>query len=49
MEATRMEPTRSGVFAAVARAHAIDVVAATILLVCASIMAGRVWRFPFDD
>jgi hypothetical protein len=44
-----MEATRSGEFKDAARAHATDVVAAAMLLTCASVMAGRVWRFPFDD
>ena len=44
-----MEAIRSGEFKAAARAHAMDLVAAALLLFCTSIMAGRVWRFPFDD
>jgi hypothetical protein len=31
------------------RAHAIDLAATAILFVTASLAAGRVWRFPFDD
>src|ERR1700733_4262562 len=30
-------------------ARALDLVATLILFFCASISAGRVWRFPFDD
>ena len=34
---------------ACARAHLIDLAATLVLFFCASIAAGRVWRFPFDD
>ena len=36
-------------FAATARRHVLDILAAGILFVSSSILAGRVWRFPFDD
>lgn len=32
-----------------ARAHALDLASSLLLFFCASIAAGRVWRFPFDD
>jgi hypothetical protein len=32
-----------------ARAYALDLAATLFLFVSASVMAGRVWRFPFDD
>jgi hypothetical protein len=32
-----------------ARLYAFDLAATTFLLVTVSIMAGRIWRFPFDD
>jgi hypothetical protein len=49
MQAGNMQGIRPAEFMAAARIHAMDVIAATILLFCASIMAGRIWRFPFDD
>lgn len=36
-------------FAACARAYALDLLSSAFLFVCTSLMAGRVWRFPFDD
>jgi hypothetical protein len=42
-------PTFSPDFAAAARAYAVDVAGMVLLFVAASLMAGRVWRFPFDD
>jgi hypothetical protein len=36
-------------YIATARAYCFDLAAMAFVLVCASIMAGRVWRFPFDD
>ncbi|MEP7029880.1 MAG: hypothetical protein ABI830_02985, partial [Pseudolabrys sp.] len=44
-----LRPTMSREFAACARAYALDLILALILFVVASIAAGRVWRFPFDD
>jgi hypothetical protein len=44
-----MEATYRRELTAVARVHAMDLVATATLLLCASIIAGRVWRFPFDD
>ena len=42
-------PSFSPEFAAAARNHAGDLAAAALLFFGASLMAGRVWRFPFDD
>ena len=36
-------------FAAAARRYWPDLLAAAILLLSACILAGRIWRFPFDD
>jgi hypothetical protein len=36
-------------YIATARAYCFDLAAMAFLFVSASIMAGRVWRFPFDD
>jgi len=36
-------------YAACARAHVIDLASTLFLFVVASVSAGRVWRFPFDD
>ena len=36
-------------YVATARAYCFDLAAMAFLFVSASIMAGRVWRFPFDD
>jgi len=36
-------------YAATARRHAPDLVATAVLYVGVSVLAGRVWRFPFDD
>jgi len=36
-------------YAASARAYAPDLLSTLVLFVCASLLAGRVWRFPFDD
>lgn len=36
-------------YAACARAHALDVVSTLFLFLSVSLLAGRVWRFPFDD
>lgn len=36
-------------YGASARAYALDLAATAFLFVSVSIMAGRVWRFPFDD
>ena len=35
--------------ASTARSYAPDLIASFVLFVSASLMAGRVWRFPFDD
>jgi len=32
-----------------ARAYTLNLTSFLLLLFCASVMAGRVWRFPFDD
>jgi hypothetical protein len=47
--ASHMESERSLDLAAVARRHVADLAATVVPLFGASIMAGRVWRFPFDD
>jgi len=36
-------------YIATARAYCLDLAATAFLFVSASVMAGRVWRFPFDD
>jgi len=36
-------------YIATARAYWFDLAAMAFVFICASIMAGRVWRFPFDD
>ena len=36
-------------YIATARAYCFDLAAMAFLFVSASVMAGRVWRFPFDD
>src|SRR5215472_1051427 len=36
-------------FTAAARTYAPDVISSAILFISASLVAGRVWRFPFDD
>jgi hypothetical protein len=46
---TPFQPILSREFATVWRRHRLDLLAMLILFVCASIMSGRVWRFPFDD
>jgi hypothetical protein len=42
----RRAPTH---YIATARAYCFDLAAMVFLFVSASVMAGRVWRFPFDD
>jgi hypothetical protein len=36
-------------YMATARAYCFDLAATAFLFVSASVMAGRIWRFPFDD
>jgi hypothetical protein len=36
-------------YIATARAYGFDLAATAVVFVCVSIIAGRVWRFPFDD
>jgi hypothetical protein len=36
-------------YIATARAYGFDLATMAFVFVCVSIMAGRVWRFPFDD
>jgi hypothetical protein len=36
-------------YIASAHAHALDLFATLFLFVSVSVMAGRIWRFPFDD
>ena len=45
----RLMPTLSAEFTACARIYALDVASSIFLFICASFMAGRAWRFPFDD
>ena len=45
----RWRPRLAPDVAAAARAHAPDLVAVAVLFIGASLAAGRVWRFPFDD
>ena len=49
MTEKRLRPRLSPEFRACVRAHAFDVLAMLLLFVAASLLAGRVWRFPFDD
>lgn len=42
-------PRLSQDYRGAARAYSLDVAAALMLFVAASLMAGRIWRFPFDD
>jgi hypothetical protein len=42
-------PVLSRGFLAAARSYGIDIAGSVFLFVAASLMAGRVWRFPFDD
>jgi hypothetical protein len=49
MDLARLRPTFASDYAAAARAYGLDLVASTFLFFSATIMAGRVWRFPFDD
>ena len=45
----RWRPRLAPDVAAAARAHAPDLIAVAVLFIGASLAAGRVWRFPFDD
>ena len=45
----RWRPVFARDFAACVRAYALDVGVAVFLFFGVSVMAGRVWRFPFDD
>lgn len=49
MNPARLRPAFSRDYATAARAYAFDLLASAFLFVGASLMAGRVWRFPFDD
>jgi hypothetical protein len=49
MVVERLCPTLQRDYAACARTYSLDLAAALLLFVGASIMAGRVWRFAFDD
>jgi hypothetical protein len=42
----RRAPTN---YIATARTYCFDLAATAFLFVSASVMAGRAWRFPFDD
>jgi hypothetical protein len=45
----RLHPTLSRDYVACARTYALDIASSLLLFFCTSVMAGRVWRFPFDD
>jgi hypothetical protein len=45
----RVQPTLSQAYVACTRAYALDTASYLLLFFCTSVMAGRVWRFPFDD
>jgi hypothetical protein len=49
MQTDRSTPSLTRAFAAAGRACAADLLASLVLFVGAALMAGRVWRFPFDD
>jgi hypothetical protein len=49
MNFARLRPTFSSDYVGAARGHALDLASSAGLFFCASIMAGRIWRFPFDD
>jgi hypothetical protein len=42
-------PKAPKAYFASARAYALDLAAIRFLFVSVSVMAGRIWRFPFDD
>lgn len=46
---SKIMPLNVSNYFASARAHLIDLASTLLLFFCASIAAGRVWRFPFDD
>lgn len=49
MVAERWRPMLCRDYTACARGHALDLAASCLVYVSASVMADRVWRFPFDD
>jgi hypothetical protein len=49
MHVENPRPLSFRILAAAGRTYALDLASSLILLVGACIMAGRVWRFPFDD
>jgi hypothetical protein len=49
MFTNRFQPTLSQAYVACARTYALDTASGVFLFFCTSAMAGRVWRFPFDD
>ncbi len=42
-------PFFSEEFRAAARTYPVDAISSAFLFFCACVMAGRIWRFPFDD
>ena len=49
MPTDRSSPALGRPFAAAVRTYTPDLIATLLLFVSAALMAGRVWRFPFDD
>jgi hypothetical protein len=49
MEEVRSRPTFAPEFTRCVSTYALDVAASAFLFVSTSFMAGRIWRFPFDD
>jgi hypothetical protein len=48
-EKVRWRPTFSPELAGCVSTYPLDIAASAFLFVSTSFMAGRVWRFPFDD
>jgi hypothetical protein len=49
MPTDRSSPALGRAFVAAGRAYAPDLLASLLLFLSAAMIAGRVWRFPFDD
>jgi 4-amino-4-deoxy-L-arabinose transferase-like glycosyltransferase len=49
MPAARSPPVLSPDLTAAARIYVLDLISSVTLFFCAALLAGRVWRFPFDD
>jgi hypothetical protein len=49
MNIKRWRPDLSPEFTGSVRAYAVDLASSALIFLSVSIMAGRVWRFPFDD